>query len=65
MTKESATVQLFLQAFRSLTKSQRQKVLDGLEDLETQNPKFIASVEASRKSGRVSSKVVKRNAGLA
>ena len=34
------------------------------EDLEAQHPAFLASLDASRKSGRVSANVVKRKAGL-
>ena len=42
------------------------KTLEELEeDLETKSPKFLASLEASRNSGRVSATAVKRKAGLA
>jgi len=34
------------------------------EGLEATSPKFLASLDASRKSGRVSAKAVKRKAGL-
>ena len=34
------------------------------EELEAQNPEFLASLEESRKSGRVSGKEVKKKAGL-
>ncbi len=41
------------------------QTLDALdEDLAAQSPKFLASLDASRKSGRVSAKAVKRRAGL-
>ncbi len=74
-----ATVQVFLQAFHGLSKSQRQAFLDELfreqayredlldlaiEELEAQNPAFLSSLEASRKSGRVSATAVKRKARL-
>ncbi|MEM4188725.1 MAG: hypothetical protein QXN56_06215 [Candidatus Hadarchaeum sp.] len=34
------------------------------EELEAQNPEFLASLEESRKSGRVSGSEVKKKAGL-
>ena len=41
------------------------KTLDEIEeDLEAQSPRFRASLDASRRSGRVSAKTVKRKAGL-
>jgi hypothetical protein len=41
------------------------KVLDTIEeDLEAQSPRFLASLDASRRSGRVSAKIVKRKARL-
>ena len=41
------------------------KTLEELEeDLEAKSPKFLASLKASRNSGRVSAKAVKRKAGL-
>ena len=41
------------------------KTLDEIEeDLAVRSPAFLASLEASRKSGRVSADVVKRNARL-
>ena len=42
------------------------KTLDAIEeDLEAQSPRFLATLNASRRSGRVSGKTVKRRAGLA
>lgn len=35
------------------------------EEMEAANPEFLASLDASRKSGRVPGKEVKRKAGLA
>ena len=41
------------------------KTLEELEEnLEAKNPKFLASLEASRNSGRVCAKAVKRKASL-
>ena len=74
-----ATVDVFLQAFHSLSKSQRDAFLEQLfheqtyredlldlamEELEAQNPRFLSSLEAARKSGRVSASAVKRKARL-
>lgn len=40
-------------------------VLEELEeDAEAQNPEFIASLQESRKSGRVTSKTVKKKSGI-